>query len=381
MKRFMKTKLFTWLALVCILVAGISVPSSAASSHQIEAQVIESSETNAPFEMTMLDVGQGLSLLIKADGKYMIYDGGGRSRSSYVVSYLKKHGVTELQYLTASHYDEDHIAGLVGVLNTTKVDTIVCPDYQKDTKIYQSFINKEQQSKAKVIHPKTGYTLTLGNAAIKVLSADNSAEKDNNRSIAMRVTYGNFSVIMTGDAELDEETSIIYNKYNIDSDVYVAGHHGSKYSSSTAFLNAVTPAYTLISCGTGNSYGHPTEEALRRIKESGSKLYRTDVQGEVTVYSDGNKYWFSQAPSNNWTQGDIVEKSETKSNEGTTGATISTSDDASGTTYILNTRSKKFHYPYCNSVSKMSEKNKKSSHESREQLIKQGYQPCKNCNP
>ena len=74
-------------------------------------------------------------------------------------------------------------------------------------------------------------------------------------------------------------------------------------------------------------------------------------------------------------------KSETKSNEGTTGATISTSDDASGTTYILNTRSKKFHYPYCNSVSKMSEKNKKSSHESREQLIKQGYQPCKNCNP
>ena len=381
MKRFMKTKLFTWLALVCILVAGISVPSSAASSHQIEAQVIESSETNAPFEMTMLDVGQGLSLLIKADGKYMIYDGGGRSRSSYVVSYLKKHGVTELQYLTASHYDEDHIAGLVGVLNTTKVDTIVCPDYQKDTKIYQSFINKEQQSKAKVIHPKTGYTLTLGNAAIKVLSADNSAEKDNNRSIAMRVTYGNFSVIMTGDAELDEETSIIYNKYNIDSDVYVAGHHGSKYSSSTAFLNAVTPANTLISCGTGNSYGHPTEEALRRIKESGSKLYRTDVQGEVTVYSDGNKYWFSQAPSNNWTQGDIVEKSETKSNEGTTGATISTSDDASGTTYILNTRSKKFHYPYCNSVSKMSEKNKKSSHESREQLIKQGYQPCKNCNP
>ena len=381
MKRFMKTKLFTWLALVCILVAGISVPSSAASSHQTEAQVIESSETNAPFEMTMLDVGQGLSLLIKADGKYMIYDGGGRSRSSYVVSYLKKHGVTELQYLTASHYDEDHIAGLVGVLNTTKVDTIVCPDYQKDTKIYQSFINKEQQSKAKVIHPKTGYTLTLGNAAIKVLSADNSAEKDNNRSIAMRVTYGNFSVIMTGDAELDEETSIIYNKYNIDSDVYVAGHHGSKYSSSTAFLNAVTPAYTLISCGTGNSYGHPTEEALRRIKESGSKLYRTDVQGEVTVYSDGNKYWFSQAPSNNWTQGDIVEKSETKSNEGTTGATISTSDDASGTTYILNTRSKKFHYPYCNSVSKMSEKNKKSSHESREQLIKQGYQPCKNCNP
>ena len=354
MQRFMKTTLFTWLALVCILVAGISVPSSAASSHQIEAQVIESSETNAPFEMTMLDVGQGLSLLIKADGKYMIYDGGGRSRSSYVVSYLKKHGVTELQYLTASHYDEDHIAGLVGVLNTTKVDTIVCPDYQKDTKIYQSFINKEQQSKAKVIHPKTGYTLTLGNAAIKVLSADNSAEKDNNRSIAMRVTYGNFSVIMTGDAELDEETSIIYNKYNIDSDVYVAGHHGSKYSSSTAFLNAVTPAYTLISCGTGNSYGHPTEEALRRIKESGSKLYRTDVQGEVTVYSDGNKYWFSQAPSNNWTQGDIVEKSETKSNEGTTGATISTSDDASGTTYILNTRSKKFHYPYCNSVSKMS---------------------------
>lgn len=381
MKRFIEAKLFTWFALICFLVGSIATPVNAAPSHQ-DAQAVESSETDAPFEMTMLDVGQGLSLLIKADGKYMIYDGGGRARSSYVVSYLKKHGVTELQYLTASHYDEDHIAGLAGVLNTTKVDSVVCPDYQKDTKIYQSFINKEQQSGAKVIHPKTGYTLTLGNAAIKVLSVDNSAEIENNRSIAMRVTYGNFSVIMTGDAESDEETRIIYNKYDIDSDVYVAGHHGSKNSSSSAFLNAVAPAYTFISCGADNSYGHPTEEALKHIKASGSKLYRTDVQGEVTVYSDGSKYWFSQNPCDNWTPGSTVEKSEIKSNTVSAGAAFSNAvADASGTKYILNTRSKKFHYPYCNSVSKMSEKNKKASNESREQLINEGYQPCKNCNP
>lgn len=413
-------KHFTWkvtriisvfLTTLCLLFATLATPIAAEAG---TAQAIQSTQAEAPFELTMLNVGQGLSLLIKADGKYMIYDGGGRSSSSYVVSYLKQHGVTELTYLTASHYDEDHIAGLVGVLNTTKVDTVLCPDYTTDTKIYQSFLTKEQASGAQIIHPRAGDTYALANASISVLSADNSAETDNDRSIALRIAYGSFSVIMTGDAAEEEEAKILRTNSNLDSDLYIAGHHGSQYSSSTAFLNAVTPAYTFISCGAGNSYGHPTKDALDRIIASGSQLYRSDVQGEVTVYSDGTSYWFSQAPTKNLTPGTGSEGSSAGAGiDATSGTAVGSNATGSGTvtsaystaaglgiaaagdagtsasqnasraagTYILNTRSKKFHYPSCDSVKKMSEKNKQVSTKSRDQLILEGYDPCQNCNP
>ena len=213
----------------------------------------------------------------------------------------------------ASHYDEDHIAGLVGVLSTTNVDRIICPDYTADTKIYQSFAKKEEESGAEIIHPVAGDEFRLGNASIKVLSADNSAEFENDRSIAVQIVYGDFSVVITGDGSYDEEYRILRSKADIDSDVYVAGHHGSQYSSTTKFLKAVSPAYTMISCGAGNNYGHPTEEALKRIKACGSNLFRTDIQGEVTVYSDGDKYWFSQVPTDDWTPGEVSETSDESS--------------------------------------------------------------------
>lgn len=373
---------FASLTASILLAAGMLMQPSAAIT--ADAQAVPAAKTSsqeAPFELTMLDVGQGLSLLIKADNRYMIYDGGGRESSSYVVSYLKQHGVTNLQYMMASHYDEDHIAGLVGVLNTAKVQTIFCPDYEADSKIYESFVSAEKKSKAKVIHPDCGYTLSLGNAAVKVVSADNKAETENNRSIAMRISYGKFSVLVTGDAEEEEETKMLYGKYCLDADVYIAGHHGSQYSSTTPFLDAVSPAYTMISCGTGNSYGHPAAEALERIGKSGSKLFRTDVQHEVTVYSDGQTYWFSKEPTDNWTPGEKSAVSENTQAKPAVVPAEPTVKTAGGMEYILNTRSRKFHYPDCKAVKKMSPKNTEKSSEDRETLIKEGYKPCGICNP
>ena len=312
-KRRIKAYVILLGLILCLLIGLTFWLKGSLSKSLAKASVIESNAADAPFEMTMLDVGQGLSILIKADGKYMIYDGGGRDSSSYVVSYLKQKGVKELDDLVASHYDEDHIAGLVGVLSTTKVDNIICPDYVADTKIYQSFVKKEEESGAEIIHPKAGDEFSLGNASIKVLSADNAAEFENDRSVAVRIVYGDFKVIITGDGSYDEEYKILRSKADIDSDVYIAGHHGSQHSSTTKFLKAVSPAYTMISCGAGNSYGHPTEKALKRIKACGSKLFRTDIQGEVIVYSDGEKYWFSKAPTDDWIPGEAPETIEESS--------------------------------------------------------------------
>lgn len=114
------------------------------------------------FSLTMLDVGQGLSVLVQADGEYLLYDGGGRGASSYVVAYLQQHGVTELEWLVASHYDEDHVSGLVGVLHTTPVKKALMPDYTTDTQIYQSMQNALAEKAVTVTYPAQGDTFSLG---------------------------------------------------------------------------------------------------------------------------------------------------------------------------------------------------------------------------
>lgn len=117
---------------------------------------------DALFSLTMLDVGQGLSVLVQADGEYLLYDGGGRGASSYVVAYLQQHGVTELEWLVASHYDEDHVSGLVGVLHTTPVKKALMPDYTTDTQIYQSLQNALAEKAVTVTYPAQGDTFSLG---------------------------------------------------------------------------------------------------------------------------------------------------------------------------------------------------------------------------
>ena len=141
-------------------------------------------ETRESLTLTMLDVGQGLSVLIEADGHYMIYDGGGRSTSSYVVAFLKGQGVEQLDYLVASHYDEDHLAGLVGCLNVFPTSVILCPDYQKDTTIYASFQKKvlevtegEQKAGTQLIHPQVGDSWKLGSARLTLLGPVSQARR------------------------------------------------------------------------------------------------------------------------------------------------------------------------------------------------------------
>ena len=266
------------------------------------------STTAAPeekFEITMLNVGQGLSVLIRADDEYMLYDGGGRSKSSYVVSYLTKtRSITNLKYIVSSHYDEDHVAGLVGVMNTISVGQVITSDYEGDTKIYQSFRNKLAEKGYPEIHPKVGDTFALGSAVIQVIGpTEYNQSKENDNSIAIKITYGNFSAVFTGDAEEDECEQIITSGLNLNANLYIVGHHGSEYSTSDELLKKISPQYAFLSVGSGNSYGHPTAKTLNALKANNVQLFRTDVQGEVSVYSDGNDCWFSTDPTDDWSAG------------------------------------------------------------------------------
>ncbi len=404
--RFFIPFLICWL-LLSVWHGGFSNENKLTEYAAGRSEAAENKE--ASFEVHILDVGQGLSALVEADGYYMLYDGGGREYSSYVVAYLKENGIDTLSYLVASHYDEDHISGLVGVLNTTTVETALTPDYAVDSDIYQSFQSMLESSGAAEVHPAAGDTYQLGSALIQILSpAACTYEDENDNSIAMRIVYGSFSCIVTGDAGETAEADMIASGYTLDSDLYVAGHHGSSSSSSEAFVSAVSPAYLVISAGAGNAYGHPTEKTLSVIRQSGAELYRTDVQGEIICYTDGmstggtdtdgsnadgadttggTDCWFNVAACDNWLSGTELSQELGASSDISPGPsdtiTNATEEDGSAGAqeYVLNTRSMKFHYPDCQSVALMSDANKETVTADRETLIEAGYSPCGNCNP
>ena len=317
----------------------------------------------AAFSLTMLDVGQGLSVLVQADGKYLLYDGGGRGTSSYVVAYLQQHDVTKLEWLAASHYDEDHISGLVGVLHTTPVEQALMPDYTTDTQIYQSLQTVLGEKNVPVIHPAKGDTFSLGEAEIQVVGPQNyDYDSDNDESLCLRICYGDFQCLLTGDAEQDAEQDMVASGQDLTCDLYVVGHHGSSSSTSEELLDAASPAYAFLSVGEDNPYGHPTAQTLNALQQYGVTLFRTDQQGEVTVYSDGQQCWFSTEPCKDWSTG----------NQSIPEEPLATTVPQTAQ-YVLNTHTKKFHFPDCPSVDQMSEKNKEFTDASRDELIARGY--------
>ncbi len=388
-----------------------------------------------PFELHLLDVGQGQSVLVEADGHYMLLDAGGRDSSSFVVSYLQQMGIESIDYVAVSHYDEDHMSGAVGALHVFPVSRILLPSYAGEGELYNSFSTAAISNGADILHPKAGETFQFGDALVQVIGPVRSDyELENDRSLAFRIVYGEISCLICGDSEQQSETDMVDAGTDLSSDIYVVNHHGSNSSSSDYFLDAAAPSYALISCGRDNSYGHPAAEMLQRLQARGISMYRTDKQGTIILTSDGQNYSFSQEPCQDWTPGNALESdvsglspediaarglelpaigaeagdgtgTDTATGGDSTGTDTSAGGDGTGTdtsaggngtdtgeaagtgdtqgdyTYVCNENTRKFHYPDCNSVYQMKEENRVYTNLSREELIAQGYDPCGNCQP
>lgn len=200
-------------------------------------------------------------------------------------------------------------------------------------------------------------------------------------SVAIRLVYNKTSFLFVGDAEEPEEKDMA--SQNIKSTIYKVSHHGSYTGTTEAFLQKVAPKYAVISCGEGNSYGHPHSGVLDLLRKQKVKVFRTDEQGSIVATSDGKKITFNCSPSTTWQPGESTGHQESPSSgDNDKNVNNNSNDKNTGTSsYILNTNTNLFHYPTCRSVSQMSEKNKKSSNESRDKIISSGYRPCGNCKP
>lgn len=322
--------------------------------------------------VTWLDVGQGDAAVIQCGGQSMLIDGGKPEKSSYIYAWLQQHGLSYLDVIVATHVDADHIGGLSGALNYASVGTAYCAETTGTTETFQSFVKYLAQRGKQITVPTAGETFALGGAQIQILGPLHRAEDSNDNSIVLKVSFGATSFLFTGDAERAEEQDLLNSGVNLQSTVLKVGHHGSDTSTSYPFLRAVAPQYAVISVGAGNSYGHPTEAVLSRLRDAGVTTFRTDMQGEITAVSDGQTINFSTAKN---------AVAIASANAGGGNADGAAGAGTTAGSYVLNTNSHKFHLPSCSSVETISPKNRKDVNESREQIISEGYAPCKRCNP
>lgn len=266
--------------------------------------VVHETETVGNLEVHFLDVGQGLSVFIESDGHYMLYDGGDSSKSSFVVSYLKDQGVQTLDYVVASHYDSDHLNGVIGALHAFDIGIVIGPDYVHDSNLYQSFMDTVSSIGKNVEHPSVGAEYSLGNSKFVILAPANISSDSNNNSVAVKIVNGENSFILTGDAESSSESAMCNSGLNIDCDVLCVGHHGSASSTSWDFLQRTVPEYAIISCGNENQYGHPDKDTMDKLQSMEISVFRTDKQGTIIANSNGNAVTWNVEPCNDYSPGD-----------------------------------------------------------------------------
>lgn len=232
-----------------------------------------------------IDVGQADSILLRNKDKTMLIDAGTNEQGKNVVSFLKEEGISKIDYLIGTHPHEDHIGGLDDVINNFDIGKIYMPKRETTTKTFKDVLSAIKNKNLTITQPKKGEIIDLGQAKCEFMTEPIIDDDNINlSSLTLRVEFGNNSFLFMGDAEKQNEKTITWPK----TDVLKVGHHGSDTSSSKEFLEQVNPKYSIIMVGEGNTYKLPKQPIIDRIEKIGSKIYRTDKNGNIKNISDGN---------------------------------------------------------------------------------------------
>ena len=245
------------------------------------------------------DVGQSDSILIMAPEVNVLIDAGDNDCEEDLEKYLDDLGVTTLHCVIATHPHEDHIGSMDMILDEFTVNNLLMPNAEVDTDTfsatgdYTRMMEGAAEQGSTVTYVKGGDTFNFGDLYFEFLAPNATDYTDlNDWSLVTKVTYGSTSMILTGDAEAHSEEQILekYSSSQLDCDILKSGHHGSSSSSSEAFLDAIDAEIAVISCGTGNKYGHPNQPVLDRYEERGMTVHRTDLEGTIVYSSNGAEF-------------------------------------------------------------------------------------------
>ncbi len=247
-----------------------------------------------PLKIAFLDVGQGDSILIQApNGQTMLIDGGRSTNlaNSVIIPKLQEWGAKQVDVLIPTHPDQDHIAGLVGVLENFPVKRAALTGQVHSTQIYERLLSDIRDKNIEALKVRTGTVIPFDpSVKIEVLNPDDdevNSDDTNDASIVIKLTYGSTSFLLTGDAEMPANKTMLNHGFDVRSTVLKLGHHGSRTSTNEDWLKAVQPQLGIISVGKDNSFGHPHPEVIKALEKLGIQYIRTDEHGTITVTSDG----------------------------------------------------------------------------------------------
>lgn len=257
------------------------------------------------MRINFIDVGQGDSCLIRYKGTNIMIDSGGslsknKDGKSYDIgenvlnNYLLNRGITRLDYIMASHFDEDHSQGFVFLLKNMKVKNVIISEQYKTSSIYEQFKQICKKQNIQIIYVRSGDEIRIKDLAFKILhpkSKENQISENplNNNAIVCMVKYKNRRILFTGDIEKVAENEMVKEYTNgLKADILKVGHHGSKTSTTKEFLDLINPSVALIGVGQNNKFGHPNEDVIKRLEEKNIQIYRTDEMGEISVIIDKN---------------------------------------------------------------------------------------------
>ena len=283
-KKQKRVLLFIVLAVLLAVSAYITVtqsPGDTAYTPSIDPQLT----------VRVLDIGQGDCIIVKAKtGETMMIDAADQGMFPVIDAALKEMDIQKIDVLIATHPHADHIGSMPQVIAHYEIGEIRMTRSSHNTKTYEDLLEAIQKKGLKITGTKAGDNFDIAGAYCEIVSPETIDENDqNNNSVAVHMTLHHISFLFTGDMEAKAEQAVLEGGYDIASDVLKVAHHGSLSSTSDAFLDAVSPDLAVISCGAGNDYGHPHEETLTKLEEAGIQIYRTDLSGNVTIFTDGTE--------------------------------------------------------------------------------------------
>lgn len=259
------------------------------------------------MQVHYIDVGQGDATLIISDEQAILIDAGDNSKGTAIQSYLKKQGIgkdVNLKYVIGTHADADHVGGLDVVITKFDCEQILLPNTDKDTKTYQDVLNAVDYKGYKIHSPTAGESFGLNkNVSFTIVAPNAIHDEENDKSIGLVLQHGQNRFLFMGDAEEESEITTLNVGWDVSADVYKVSHHGSRSSTSDAFLQKVNPSYAVISCGENNDYGHPHAETLNTLRSNNIEVFRTDEQGSIICYSNGTDIKWNTMSSTTWVSG------------------------------------------------------------------------------
>lgn len=252
---------------------------------------ISSSLKDSETKVHFINVGQGDSILIENNDFNILIDSGSNSAKDTLISYLKKHKIKKLDYVIASHPHEDHIGSMDDIVNKFNIDEFIMPKVLTTDKDFYNLIKalKNKELPVKVIKDNLKIKLSEDSYLDFLWAGNISDDNLNNHSIVVKYVNKNTSFLFTGDMEEEIENILLSSENSLKSIVLKVAHHGSKTSSSKAFISKVNPKISVISCGMGNDYGHPSKATLDTLEDLNSKILRNDINGNIIIKTDGNK--------------------------------------------------------------------------------------------